>query len=138
MLIKSLLKKEEKKDLLIIIKIDSLPTLCINGVLLCDLINRCEGKNEIIKGIIRRTNTRSQIQVNINKVLEYLRTLEKFPSRNLWNNIEISKGNNVIIWQLLDDIYNFYANKMTFKKRHKKGFNNNSNNISSDNNNNLN
>ena len=113
-----------------IIKIDSLPTLCINGVLLCDLINRCEGKNEILKGIIRRTNTRSQIQVNINKVLEYLRTLEKFPSRNLWNNIEISKGNSVIIWQLLDDIYNFYGNKITFKKRQKKGINN----ISSNNN----
>ena len=122
-----------------IIKIDSLPTLCINGVLLCDLINRCEGKNEIIKGIIRRTNTRSQIQVNINKVLEYLRTLEKFPSRNLWNNIEISKGNSVIIWQLLDDIYNFYANKITFKKRRKKGFtNNNKSNICDNNNNYLN
>ena len=107
-----------------IIKIDSLPTLCINGVLLCDLINRCEGKNETIKGIIRRTNTRSQIQVNINKVLEYLRTIEKFPTRNLWNNIEISKGNNLIIWQLLDDIYNFYGNKINFKKK-KKGFNNN-------------
>ena len=107
-----------------IIKIDSLPTLCINGVLLCDLINRCEGKNEIIKGIIRRTNTRSQIQVNINKVLEYLRTIEKFPSRNLWSNIEISKGNSIIIWQLLDDIYNFYGNKKTFKKKNKKGNNN--------------
>ena len=119
-----------------IIKVDSLPTLCINGVLLCDLINRCEGKNEIIKGIIRRTNTRSQIQVNINKVLEYLRTLEKFPSRNLWNNIEISKGNNLIIWQLLDDIYNFYGNKINFKKRSKKGFSNNNTSISSDTNNN--
>ena len=108
-----------------IIKIESLPTLCINGVLLCDLINRCEGKNEILKGIIRRTNTRSQIQVNINKVLEYLRTLEKFPARNLWSNIEISKGNNLIIWQLLDDIYNFYGNKITFNKRYKKGFKNN-------------
>ena len=110
-----------------IIKVDSLPTLCINGVLLCDLINRCEGKNEILKGIIRRTNTRSQIQVNINKALEYLRTIEKFPSRNLWNNIEISKGNSVVIWQLLDDIYNFYANKNTFKRRYKKGLNNNMN-----------
>ena len=116
-----------------IIKMDSLPTLCINGVLLCDLINRCEGKNEIIKGIIRRTNTRSQIQVNINKALEYLRTIEKFPTRNLWNNIEISKGNSLIIWQLLDDIYNFYGNKINFKKK-KKGFNNNNDTINSDNN----
>jgi hypothetical protein len=109
-----------------IITIDSLPTLCINGVLLCDLINRCEGKNEILKGIIRRTSTRSQIQVNINKVLEYLRSLEKFPSRHLWNNLEISKGNSLIIWQLLDDIYNFYGNKIKFKRKNKK---NNSNNL---------
>ena len=106
-------------------------------MLLCDLINRCEGKNEIIKGIIRRTNTRSQIQVNINKVLEYLRTIEKFPSRNLWNNIEISKGNSLIIWQLLDDIYNFYGNKINFKKK-KKGFNNNNDTINNNDNNYMN
>ena len=103
-----------------IIKVDSLPTLCINGVLLCDLINRCEGKNETIKGIIRKTSTRSQIQVNINKVLDYLRSLQKFPSRHLWNNLEISKGNSLIIWELLDDIYNFYGNKVTFKRMSKK------------------
>ena len=103
-----------------VIKIDSLPTLCINGVLLCDLINRCEGKNEILKGIIRRTSTRSQIQVNINKALEYLRSKEKFPSRHLWDNLEISRGNSLIIWQLLEDIYNFYGNKVTFERRIKK------------------
>ena len=97
-----------------IIKKESIPTLCINGVLLCDLINRCEGKNEILKGIIRRTATRSQIQVNINKVLEYLRSLEKFPSRHLWDNIEISKGNSLIIWELLDDIYHYYGNKIKY------------------------
>ena len=103
-----------------IIKLDSLPMICINGVLLCDLINRCEGRNEILKGIIRKTSTRSQIQVNINKVMDYLRSLEKFPSRHLWNNQEISKGNSLVIWQLLDDIYNFYGNKVTFNLRHQK------------------
>ena len=109
-----------------IIKIDFLPTLCINGVLLCDLVNRCEGKNEILKGIIRKTSTRSHIQVNVNKVLEYLRSLEKFPSRHLWNNIEISKGNSLVIWELLDDIYNYYGNKIKFKRIKKK---NNKNNL---------
>ena len=108
-----------------VIKIEYLPTLCINGVLLCDLINRCEGKNEIIKGIIRRTSSRSHIQVNINKAMEHLRTIEKFPSRHLWDNLEISKGNNLIIWELLDDIYNFYGNKKTFKKKMKKTLSNN-------------
>ena len=103
-----------------IIKLDSLPMICINGVLLCDLINRCEGRNEILKGIIRKTSTKSQIQVNINKVMDYLRSLEKFPSRHLWNNQEILKGNSLVIWQLLDDIYNFYGNKVTFNRRHQK------------------
>jgi hypothetical protein len=52
--------------------------------------------------------------------MDYLRTLEKFPSRHLWNNVEISKGNSLVIWQLLDDIYNFYGNKVTFKRMHKR------------------
>ena len=100
-----------------IIQVEQLPILCINGVLLCDLINRCEGRNEIIKGIIRKANNKSQIQVNINKALEYLRTIEKFPSRNLWNNNEIIKGNSKVIWELLNDIYGFYGNKLKFKKK---------------------
>ena len=91
------------------IKIDDLPLLCINGVLFCDLINRCEGKNEIIKGIIRKTKTKSDIQVNINKVLEYLRSIERFSSRHLWNNVEIARGDRKIIWELLEDICNYYS-----------------------------
>ncbi len=91
------------------IKIDDLPLLCINGVLFCDLINRCEGKNEIIKGIIRKTKTKSDIQVNINKVLEYLRSIERFSSRHLWNNTEIARGDRKIIWELLEDICNYYS-----------------------------
>ena len=91
-----------------IIPINEIPTICINGVLLCDLINRCEGKNETIKGITRKTKTKSHIQVNINKVLEYLRSKEKFNSSHLWNGNEIAIGNKKIIWELLEDIMNFY------------------------------
>ena len=90
------------------IPINEIPTICINGVLLCDLINRCEGKNETIKGITRKTKTKSHIQVNINKVLEYLRSKEKFNSSHLWNGNEIAIGNKKIIWELLEDIMNFY------------------------------
>ena len=78
-------------------------------MLFCDLINRCEGKNEIIKGIIRKTKTKSDIQVNINKVLEYLRSIERFSSRHLWNNTEIARGDRKIIWELLEDICNYYS-----------------------------
>ena len=91
-----------------LISINELPNICINGVLLCDLINRCEGKNEAIKGIIRKTKTKSHIQVNINKVLDYLRGIEKFRCRHFWSGNEIAVGNKKVIWELLEDIMNFY------------------------------
>lgn len=92
-----------------IITIEQLPSICINGVLLCDLVNRCEGREEKIKGIIRKTITRSQIQVNINKVLDYLRSIEKFSSQHLWSGSEIAKGDRKVIWELLDDLCSFYG-----------------------------
>ena len=98
------------------IKIEDLPIICINGVLFCDLINRCEGKNEIIKGIIRKTKTKSDIQVNINKVLDYLRSIERFSSRHLWNNSEIARGDKKVIWELLEDICNYYSKNFSKNK----------------------
>ena len=92
-----------------IISIEQLPSICINGVLLCDLVNRCEGREEKIKGIIRKTTTRSQIQVNINKVLDYLRSIEKFSSHHLWSGSEIAKGDRKVIWELLDELCSFYG-----------------------------
>ena len=104
-----------------VINILDLPKICINGVLFCDLINRCEGKNEIIKGIIRKTVNKSQIQVNLNKVLDYLRSREKFSSRHLWSGDEIAKGDKRTIWELLEDL-NSYYNKSNFTvKRSSKG-----------------
>lgn len=66
---------------------------------------------ESIKGIIRKTLNKSHIQVNINKLLDYLRSLEKFNARNLWSNNEICSGDSKTIFDLLDDIWNFYSNK---------------------------
>ena len=96
------------------ISINNLPNICINGVLFCDLVNRCEGRVEKIKGIIRKTTTKSQIQVNINKVLEFLRSIEKFSSKYLWSGNDIAKGNREVIWGLLDDLCYFYAKQKTF------------------------
>ena len=99
-----------------VIPINNIPNICINGVLLCDLVNRCEGREERIKGIIRKTTTRSQIQVNINKVLYYLRSIEKFSSRHLWSGNEIAKGNTKVIWELLNDIFVYYAKRKGYTK----------------------
>jgi hypothetical protein len=52
---------------------------------------------------------KSHIQVNVNKFLEYLRTLGKFNKRYLWFNNEICSGDSFIIWGLLDDIINYYS-----------------------------
>ena len=99
-----------------VVSMNNIPNICINGVLLCDLVNRCEGREEHIKGIIRKTTTRSQIQVNINKVLYYLRSIEKFSSKHLWSGNEIAKGNKVVIWGLLNDIFIHYAKRKGYTK----------------------
>ncbi|MCQ2819004.1 MAG: calponin homology domain-containing protein, partial [archaeon] len=115
-----------------VINMLDLPKICINGVLLSDLINRCEGRNEAIKGIIRKTTNKSQIQVNINKVLDFLRSKEKFKSRHLWKGDEISKGDKKVIWELLHDLFSFYKHNNYFPKSKSKNKTqrNNSSNLS--------
>ena len=97
------------------IKKDDIPNLFSNGILFCDLINRLGGKNEIIKGIIRKIKKNSDVRININKFLSYLRDIEKFPSRHLWSNNEIFNADEDVIFELLEDICNFYS-KFLFKK----------------------
>ena len=116
-----------------IIKIEDIPNLFSNGILYCDLINRLEGKNETIKGIIRKIKTKSDVQVNINKFLSYLRNIEKFPSRNLWNNKEIFNGNEKVIFELLEDLCNYYSNFLLKKNNYRTKSNNNK--INNENNN---
>ncbi|CAG9320284.1 unnamed protein product [Blepharisma stoltei] len=79
-----------------------------SGTLFCDLINRLEGRQEVIKGI-HRTKNKSSIQANINKALSYLRQLEKFSSEHLWNGHNIMDGDENEIWGLLKDIYDYYS-----------------------------
>lgn len=107
-------------------EISDFPKICANGVFFSDLINRLEGVNflfgliniqrrEAIKGIIRKTNNKSHIQVNVNKFLEYLRTLGKFNQRHLWSNDEICAGDRYTVWGLLEDIMNYYSKRTTDK-----------------------
>ena len=90
------------------LSINEIPNLFVNGVLFCDLINRLTGKNEIIKGIIRKTNSKTQIQINLNKVINYLKTIENFNHRHLWDGNEILNCNKQIIWEFLNDIFIYY------------------------------
>ena len=102
-----------------IISIEQIPLLCANGVLLSDVINKCEGRFPIIKGIARHPLNQTQIKANINKVLGYLESNEKFSSKYLWSANEIIAGEVGVIWGLLYDIYVYYhtKDKMSFVNR---------------------
>lgn len=103
----NLIKKE-------LISIDEVPSFCTNGVLLCDLINRNEGRFATIKGIIRNPISQPQAKANLNKMFNYLNSLEKFNSEYLWNINEIIQGSNNVIWGLLYDLYVYYTKEKAY------------------------
>lgn len=43
--------------------------------------------------------------------MDFLRKIGKFNPRHLWSNYEIGSGDSKVIWELLEDIWNFYSNK---------------------------
>lgn len=55
--------------------------------------------------------------MNINKVLEHLRTIGKFNTRHLWSSNEIACAHPRVIWEFLDDIWHFYSNKNNLIKK---------------------
>ena len=87
------------------------PNICRTGVLFCDLVNRLEGRSEVIKGIERNPKNRTQALANLNKVLEHLRGLPKMNSRYLWSGKEIVDGNENVAWGLLEDIKSMMPDK---------------------------
>jgi hypothetical protein len=102
-----------------LISIEQIPLLCSNGVLLSDLINKCEGRFPTIKGISRYPMNQTQIKANITKMLSYLESNEKFKSKYLWSSSDIMSGDVDVIWGLLYDVYVYYntKDKMRFVNR---------------------
>lgn len=88
---------------------DLLISVCRTGVLYADLVNRLEGKSEVIKGIERNPKNRTQALNNLTKTLEYLRSQEKMSSRFLWSGKEIVEGQPEPICGLLTDIKALYS-----------------------------
>ena len=82
-----------------------------DGVVLCELINRLEGRNEVIKGMHKAPKTKSAVQVNINKALNYLRGIEKLNSKYLWSANEVIQGDEETVFGLLQSIQDFYSIK---------------------------
>ena len=82
-----------------------------SGVLLCDLLNRLEGKNAVIKGIERYPKNNTAALANVTKAMGVLRGFDKMPSRYLWHTAAIMQGEEEGIWGLLADIRGYYRSK---------------------------
>lgn len=83
-------------------------SLCESGELLADLINVIEGKDERVKGVLRKPKTMTARSANVVKVLRYLRDFPKMPGNFIWNEKEILDGNVDVISGLIYDILAFY------------------------------
>jgi len=91
---------------------EKLPKVCKNGLVFVDLINRLEGRNEVIKGINRNSKSKSQINTNYLKVLDYLKGFEKMNPRYLAAGDYLIDGQEEVFWGFLDDIWHLYNKKI--------------------------
>lgn len=94
------------------VKIEDLAELCTNGVLFCDLLNRLEGRTEVIKGVERNPKNRTSVQANFTKALTYLRSFDKMNSRYLWALADLMAGVEDVIWGLVEDIKVLFKAKL--------------------------
>ena len=88
-----------------------LPQLISDGKLLCDIINTCENENNPIEGISNDISIKENALMNIQKALNYLNKIEVFPKAHISDYEPIFEIDNKIIWGLLNDLYDYYANK---------------------------
>lgn len=93
--------------------LQDLPKYCRNGVLMGDLLNRLQGRDECIKGLHRAPKNMAAISANFEKVLGYLKEFPRFSSRYLWAQSKAIEGNSDVIWGLLDDIWHWHFNKIS-------------------------
>lgn len=57
--------------------------------------------------------------MNVKKVFDYLKSLEKFNSRHLWDENLITNGDSKTIWELLNDLWHFYTKRIKIEKKQK-------------------
>ena len=93
--------------------LEKLPKICKNGVIFIDLINRLNGKNEILKGVFREPKQNSHFEINFRKFFEFLANLPKFNPRYLWISFSLILENDDVFWGLLDDVWHYYNNKVS-------------------------
>ena len=93
--------------------IAKLHKICKHGIIFADLINRLEGKHDVIKGIERASTSRTTTISNYIKLMDYLKKFEKMNPRYLHAQIYLMDGNEDVFWGLLDDIYHLYYHKIS-------------------------
>lgn len=91
--------------------LEDIEALTRSGVLLCDLVNRLEGKNAVIRGIERYPRNNTAALANVTKALTVLRGFDKMGSRYLWSASDLMKGEAGVIWGLLGDVWSYYKGK---------------------------
>ena len=92
-----------------------LTQLISDGKLLCDIINQCENENNQIKDISNDISTKENALINIKKALVHLNKIEDFPKNNIRDYELIFEIDNDTIWGLLNDLYNYYSDKVEIK-----------------------
>jgi hypothetical protein len=107
-----LIKKEEANSILI-------PQYISDGILLCDIINKCENDNKI-SDVFRKMPSKEEALINIKKALDFLKNLEKFPKRHAYDNELIFEIDEQTIWELLDDILAYYSDLNGYPKEFKE------------------
>jgi hypothetical protein len=113
----------------------NLPQLISDGKLLCEIINRCENKDNQIEEISKEISIKENALTNIQKALEFLNKIDNFPKRNINDYESIFEIGTDIIWGLLFDLYIYYSNKVDIKNNFQEEYdetisnNNNNSNI---------
>ena len=100
---------KEKSETLIV----KLHKICKHGIIFADLINRLEGKHDVIKGIERAATGTTTTISNYIKLMDYLKKFEKMNPRYLHAQTYLMDGNEDVFWGLLDDIYHLYYHKIS-------------------------
>jgi hypothetical protein len=91
-----------------------LPHLCREGVIYFDLLNRLEGvRHEIIKGCERNPRSSTQVALNYQRVMNYLKQYEKMNPRYLNSSHLLMQGNSDVFYGFLDDIWHLYHHKIS-------------------------
>lgn len=86
---------------------DSIPYFISRGYLLGEIINRLNGKNNLIKGLDKNF-TEKQIKLNVIRTLDFINRIEKIEKSRICHYTEIINKNDNAIWELLFALFKYF------------------------------